>query len=91
MTCTPSHGSDQSDLGLAWLYKASLYSVLFLHSREVSYQTVWIVSVGNVRRPIARLNGLYFFSRYTTISYRAPEMIDLYTGKVITTKADIWV
>lgn len=28
--------------------------------------------------------------KYTTISYRAPEMIDLYTGKIITTKADIW-
>ena len=29
--------------------------------------------------------------RYTTISYRSPEMIDLYGGKAITTKADIWV
>ncbi|XP_064601671.1 AP2-associated protein kinase 1-like isoform X3 [Liolophura sinensis] len=28
--------------------------------------------------------------KYTTLSYRAPEMIDLYSGKVITTKADIW-
>lgn len=28
--------------------------------------------------------------RYTTLSYRAPEMIDLYSGTPITTKADIW-
>ncbi|XP_049819668.1 AP2-associated protein kinase 1 isoform X2 [Aethina tumida] len=28
--------------------------------------------------------------RYTTLSYRSPEMVDLYSGKVITTKADIW-
>lgn len=28
--------------------------------------------------------------RYTTLSYRAPEMIDLYSGIPITTKADIW-
>ncbi|XP_043949855.1 AP2-associated protein kinase 1 isoform X3 [Drosophila biarmipes] len=28
--------------------------------------------------------------KYTTLSYRAPEMIDLYGGKNITTKADIW-
>jgi len=29
--------------------------------------------------------------RYTTLSYRSPEMVDLYGGAVITTKADIWV
>lgn len=29
--------------------------------------------------------------RYTTLSYRAPEMVDMYCGKPITTKADIWV
>ncbi|XP_010843610.1 PREDICTED: AP2-associated protein kinase 1 isoform X5 [Bison bison bison] len=28
--------------------------------------------------------------KYTTLSYRAPEMVNLYSGKVITTKADIW-
>lgn len=28
--------------------------------------------------------------RFTTLSYRAPEMVDLYAGKPITTKADIW-
>ncbi|XP_054166392.1 serine/threonine-protein kinase sel-5-like isoform X2 [Oppia nitens] len=28
--------------------------------------------------------------KYTTLSYRAPEMIDLYAAKPITTKADIW-
>lgn len=31
------------------------------------------------------------YTRYTTLSYRAPEMVNLYAGKVITTKADIWV
>ncbi|XP_051958714.1 BMP-2-inducible protein kinase-like isoform X3 [Xyrauchen texanus] len=28
--------------------------------------------------------------KYTTLSYRAPEMINLYQGEAITTKADIW-
>ncbi|KAM9393306.1 AP2-associated protein kinase 1 isoform 2-T2 [Pholidichthys leucotaenia] len=28
--------------------------------------------------------------KYTTLSYRAPEMVNLYSGKVVTTKADIW-
>jgi len=28
--------------------------------------------------------------KYTTLSYRAPEMIDVYTGQPITIKADIW-
>ncbi|GLD73523.1 BMP-2-inducible protein kinase [Lates japonicus] len=28
--------------------------------------------------------------KYTTLSYRAPEMINLYARKAITTKADIW-
>lgn len=30
-------------------------------------------------------------NRYTTLSYRAPEMVNLYGGLAITTKADIWV
>lgn len=29
--------------------------------------------------------------KYTTLSYRAPEMVDMYCGKPISTKADIWV
>ena len=29
--------------------------------------------------------------KYTTLSYRSPEMVDMYCGKPITTKADIWV
>lgn len=33
----------------------------------------------------------YCYCRYTTLSYRAPEMVNLYGGNVITTKADIWV
>ncbi|KAJ1521098.1 hypothetical protein ONE63_002800 [Megalurothrips usitatus] len=28
--------------------------------------------------------------KYTTLSYRAPEMVDLYSGQAIGTKADIW-
>ncbi|XP_055774584.1 BMP-2-inducible protein kinase isoform X1 [Salvelinus fontinalis] len=28
--------------------------------------------------------------KYTTLSYRAPEMVNVYAGKPITTKADIW-
>ena len=28
--------------------------------------------------------------RYTTLAYRSPEMVDLYSNKPITTKADIW-
>lgn len=30
-------------------------------------------------------------ARFTTLPYRAPEMVSLYSGKTITTKADIWV
>lgn len=29
--------------------------------------------------------------KYTTLSYRAPEMVDIYSGRPITTKADVWV
>ncbi|KAG7223980.1 hypothetical protein INR49_015237 [Caranx melampygus] len=29
--------------------------------------------------------------KYTTLSYRAPEMVNLYNNKIITTKADIWL
>ena len=29
--------------------------------------------------------------RFTTLSYRSPEMVDLYSGQKITTKSDIWV
>lgn len=38
-----------------------------------------------------RLLPVVVLHRYTTLSYRAPEMINLYAGKAITTKADIWV
>jgi len=30
-------------------------------------------------------------NRYTTMCYRSPEMVDLYTEKVIGEKADVWV
>ena len=36
-------------------------------------------------------NSFIQYCRYTTVAYRAPEMVDLYSGKTITTKADIWV
>jgi hypothetical protein len=29
--------------------------------------------------------------KYTTLSYRSPEMVDLYMGKPLTSKLDIWV
>ena len=29
--------------------------------------------------------------RFTTLDYRSPEMVDLYSGQKITTKSDIWV
>lgn len=35
--------------------------------------------------------AVFCYFRYTTVSYRSPEMVDLYSGKTITTKADIWV
>ncbi|XP_037548085.1 AP2-associated protein kinase 1 [Nematolebias whitei] len=28
--------------------------------------------------------------KYTTLSYRSPEMVNLYNNKIITTKADVW-
>jgi hypothetical protein len=33
----------------------------------------------------------FFCHRFTTMPYRAPEMVSLYSGNTITTKADIWV
>lgn len=30
-------------------------------------------------------------SRFTTLAYRSPEMVSVYSGKTITTKSDIWV
>jgi AP2-associated kinase len=29
-------------------------------------------------------------AKFTTLAYRAPEMVSLYSGSTITTKADIW-
>lgn len=45
---------------------------------------IWILSCQSLLVCLLR-------HRYTTLSYRAPEMINLYAGKAITTKADIWV
>lgn len=41
--------------------------------------------------PLSQIINLALHYRYTTLSYRAPEMVNLYGGLVITTKADIWV
>ena len=30
-------------------------------------------------------------ARFTTLAYRAPEMVSLFSGNAVTTKADIWV
>uniref|UniRef100_A0A0A9WIM8 AP2-associated protein kinase 1 n=1 Tax=Lygus hesperus TaxID=30085 RepID=A0A0A9WIM8_LYGHE len=35
-------------------------------------------------------NVIEEIEKYTTLSYRAPEMVDVYSGKPITTKSDIW-
>lgn len=40
---------------------------------------------------VQKLIDLLLKTRYTTLSYRAPEMVNLYGGMIITTKADIWV
>uniref|UniRef100_A0A914GTJ7 non-specific serine/threonine protein kinase n=1 Tax=Globodera rostochiensis TaxID=31243 RepID=A0A914GTJ7_GLORO len=39
------------------------------------------------RKSISRMEEI---QRYTTLSYRAPEMIDLYSGIPIDTKSDMW-
>lgn len=51
-----------------------------------------LMKCGARRKPLTPL--LLFclcWFRYTTLSYRAPEMVNLYNNKIITTKADIWV
>lgn len=40
---------------------------------------------------LREINSYLFSFRYTTLSYRAPEMVNLYNNKIITTKADVWV
>ncbi|XP_014252823.1 AP2-associated protein kinase 1 isoform X2 [Cimex lectularius] len=35
-------------------------------------------------------NVIEEIEKYTTLSYRAPEMVDVYSGKPITVKSDIW-
>lgn len=40
------------------------------------------------KHPVAQIEDE--INKYTTLAYRAPEMIDLYSGKTITTAADIW-
>ena len=46
--------------------------------------------VNNLSSPTARAMVEEEIKKYTTLSYRSPEMIDLYSGKSITTKSDIW-
>lgn len=59
-------------------------------NQEVSFLTLFASSVFSffkTHKLIPQLSD----NRYTTLSYRAPEMVNLYGGQVITTKADIWV
>ena len=34
--------------------------------------------------------NFFVFDRYTSLAYRAPEMVDLYKNLEISTKADVW-
>lgn len=72
-----------------------LFLVLVGLSRPVFVLfTIFIVYFSSFDLPATSVCGLILWplsSRYTTLSYRAPEMINLYAGKAITTKADIWV
>lgn len=50
-----------------------------------------VVALTNLKWCIKDLCIHPLYSRYTTLSYRAPEMVNLYNNKIITTKADVWV
>lgn len=59
-------------------------------NQEVSFLTLFASSVFSFFKTHNLIPPLSD-NRYTTLSYRAPEMVNLYGGQVITTKADIWV
>lgn len=43
-----------------------------------------------IQTPNERIQIEEEIKKYTTLSYRSPEMIDLYSNQIITTKSDIW-
>jgi serine/threonine protein kinase len=67
---------------------------LLLASRTGPYKLCDFGSVTRVSmvpgRPTPAAHVEEDIQKYTTLQYRAPEMIDLYQGKEIGTKADIW-
>ena len=57
-------------------------SLMMLLSFYIHHPLLWQVGVGECQDQL---------QRFTTLAYRAPEMVDLYSGYTITTKSDIWV
>ena len=66
------------------------------------FEWAWVFCVSNVMLTLFTIsllrtcklvhtNPSFYPRRYTTMPYRAPEMVSLYSGNTITTKADIWV
>ena len=47
-------------------------------------------SITEITNPNERILIEEEIKKYTTLSYRSPEMIDLYSNLSITTKSDIW-
>ncbi|TFK26780.1 hypothetical protein FA15DRAFT_667070 [Coprinopsis marcescibilis] len=65
-----------------------------LQSSSTSYKLCDFGSATTVQRPPANTQEIraleYDLGRHTTIQYRAPEMIDLYSKRPIDEKSDIW-
>lgn len=53
------------------------------------FGSIWLNRVSPKSASIAAIEE--DVQRCTTVPYRAPELIDLYSGKTITVKADVWV
>ncbi|KAK7933741.1 hypothetical protein WMY93_004637 [Mugilogobius chulae] len=56
--------------------------------RDLKVENILLNDQGNYKEGVTAVEDE--IKKYTTLSYRAPEMINLYAGKAITTKADIW-
>lgn len=76
-------------------------SPLSIYAHLLANTAVQVISISLLQQRLVVLflffsflifTNLFLFSfRYTTLSYRAPEMVNLYNNKIITTKADVWV
>ncbi len=71
-------------------------SVTTKHMRPTTKQEMSLVEEGMHFLVLLSLllSFLTYFieiSKHTTLQYRAPEMIDLFLGKLISEKVDIWV